>query len=110
MMKNTEIVKAYEETLPNLYVDVRKIDDSGLVWYPIVIDKVQQGKGIIFANGTNKHDWVWTYAPSVLVEKDEQDKFKTADGKYLLYKTNMKNAKNFNQNEFSLALTEMEGE
>lgn len=108
MMKNTELVKAHEDTLPKLYIDIKKIDESGLVWYPIAVDKIQEGKGIVFVNGTSKDDWHWTYAPSVLVKKEEQEKFKTKDGKYLLYKTDMKNAKNFDKNQFTLAINEME--
>lgn len=107
-MKNTEYVKAYEQTLTRLYVDIKKIDDTGLVWYPRVVDLTQDGKGIIFVNGTTAENWTWTFAPAILVPKIEKDKFKDKSGKHLLYKTDMHNAKHFKKNEFALAVNELE--
>ena len=108
MMKNTELVNAFEKTLPRLYKEIKKIDESELVWFPLVIDKTQEGKGVLFANGTSVDDWMWTFAPATLVTSEEKERFKTKDGKYIKYKTDMLNAKNYKRTEFALALNELE--
>lgn len=108
MMLNTDLLKAYELTLPKLYIDIRKVDDSNLVWYPLVVDKTQEGKGILFANGTGVDNWGWTFAKSVPVLEEEKERFKRKDGTYVNYKTDMLNAKHFNKNEFAIALNESE--
>ncbi len=107
MMTNTDFTKAYEELLPQLYLDIKQVKD-GLVWYPNTVNKVEEGRGIIFANGVDKDNWVWTYAPSALIPEEDKEKFKTKSGEYLKYKTDMLNAKHFNRYEFGLAIAELE--
>lgn len=108
MMNNTELIKAYEMTIPRLYVDIKKVDKSNLVWYPAVLDYTHHGKGIVFANGQTVEDWKWTYAPSILVKEEEKQNFKKKDGSYHTYKTDMKNAKHYKRNEFGLAVANLE--
>lgn len=107
MMLNTELVKAHESTLPKLYVDIKQVDKSKLVWYPQVIDLVEKGAGIVFANGTNHQDWKWTFAPAALIQTEEMDKFRKKDGSCPKYKTDMTKAKHFEKTEFSLAINEL---
>lgn len=108
MMVNTEIVKAHEMTLPRLYKEIRKIDDSGLVWYPQVVDKTQDGKGALFAFGTEASNWLWAFSPSVIIPSDEVEKFRNEDGTYNKYKRDIFNIKYYKRNEFALALNELE--
>jgi len=46
-----------EELLPNLYKDLRYIDDDGYIWYPTTINLPE--KGMIFADGTSISNWRW---------------------------------------------------
>jgi hypothetical protein len=88
--------------IPNLYRDIKHVDNDGFVWYPSTITK--EGVGIVFADGTSKDDWKWAFAPHIPVEEGEKERFKKADGSYHLYKTNMKQVLHFDQEYFSRAL------
>lgn len=73
-----------EEVLPELYKEIRYVDDDGYLWYPTTINDFE--KGMVFANGTNSVDWKWCAALAI-------DK-----------KIDMSTAKHFDQKEYSQAL------
>lgn len=60
----------FEETLPELYKDVKYTDNEGRVWYPIVINLETQGT--VFLNGKSKDDVQW--AAIKVVELTEEEK------------------------------------
>ena len=80
----------YEETLPELYKDVKYVDEQKRVWYPISINIPD--KGTVFLNGKNVEDVQW--AAIKVVELTEEEK---AQPKYknLTYKSDAKSLKNF---------------
>ena len=47
-----------EATLPELYKDLRFKDKDGKYWYPnsVILDD----KSMVFAEGTNVQDWIWS--------------------------------------------------
>jgi hypothetical protein len=47
----------YEANMPQLYVDLKKIDSEGRVWFPMTITIKA---GVVFAYGTTKDNWQWT--------------------------------------------------
>jgi len=51
-------VTEMEATLPELYKDLRFKDKEGKYWYPnsVILDD----KAMVFAEGTNVQDWMWT--------------------------------------------------
>ena len=51
-------VTEMEATLPELYKDLRFKDKEGKYWYPnsVILDD----KSMVFAEGTNVQDWMWT--------------------------------------------------
>jgi hypothetical protein len=51
-------VEEMEATLPELYKDLRFKDKEGKYWYPnsVILDD----KSMVFAEGTNVQDWMWT--------------------------------------------------
>ena len=51
-------VTEMEATLPELYKDLRFKDKDGKYWYPnsVILDN----KSMVFAEGTNVQDWMWT--------------------------------------------------
>ena len=58
-MKEEEFnFQEYEETLPELYKDLKETDSEKRVWYPSAINIPE--KGTVFANGTSKENWQWT--------------------------------------------------
>lgn len=105
LLKNTDLVLAFEESLPSLYKDLKYIDEEGFVWYPLYVDK--PGVGIVFAEGTDRDNWGWTFVPYTPITKEEKEKFKRKDGTYPTHKTDMGNAKRFAKDEFPLAMEAM---
>jgi hypothetical protein len=93
----------YEETLPELYKDLKNTDSEKRVWYPITVNI--QDKGTVFANGKNKYDWQWAGIKAIEVSEEEKGKFKipgTED--YYTHKTDIKSLKNHSQDDFIEAL------
>jgi hypothetical protein len=95
--------ETYEETLPELYKDLKRVDDKKRVWYPTTINI--QDKGTVFANGTSKDNWLWAGVLAVEVTAEEQGKFKIPGTKeFYTHKTDIKTLKNFSQEDFIEAL------
>lgn len=82
--------EAYEETLPELYKDIKYTDEKGRVWYPITINL--EDKGTVFMSGTNKNEVQWSAIKTILLTKEEkkQPKFKDKT-----YKSDAKSMKHF---------------
>jgi hypothetical protein len=85
----------YEEALPELYKDIKTVDEQGRVWYPNIINI--EGKGTVFANGPSKDSWEWSGILSVPLTKEEKEstKFK---GK--THKSDSKTLKSFGRDYF----------
>ncbi len=106
MMKNTDMVKAFEETLPSLYKDIKYEDEDGFLWYPLFYDAYP--KGLVFADGTTSENWKWRAAPYVKVKDEEREKFKKKDGTYAEYKTDINNSKTFWKHQFLNAVASLD--
>ena len=103
MVENEFDFEQYEETIPELYKDIKKIDTSNRVWYPITINI--EDKGTVFAKGTNSLDWQWAGVKVKEVDKKEQGKFKIpGTDRFYKYKTDMKTIKEYSQKDFMDAL------
>ena len=89
---------AFEETMPELYKDVKHVDSEGRVWYPIVINNETQGT--VFLNGKTAEDVQWAAIRVVELTEEEkqQPKYK---GK--TYKSDAKSLKSFG-NDFIEAM------
>jgi hypothetical protein len=86
----------YELEMPELFKDIKYIDEVGRVWYPNVINI--DGKGTVFPNGSSKDNWQWSAIKSVpLTEEDkESPRFK---GKH--FKSDSKTLENFGNDYFA---------
>jgi hypothetical protein len=86
-----------EEIIPNLYKDLKFIDEKGLVWYPnsVTLDD----KSMVFADGTSKDDWKWAATKSVEIPEEERPKFKGAT-----HRADMATLKHFEEKDFMDAL------
>jgi hypothetical protein len=103
MVENEYDFESYEETLPELYKDIKYKDELNRIWYPITINI--QEKGTVFANGNNKNNWTWAGALSVEVSEAEKGKFKVpGTDDFYTHKTDIKSLRNFPQNDFIEAL------
>lgn len=91
LMKEGEFdFESYEETLPELYKEVKYKDDEGRIWYPITMN--YEDKGTVFLNGTSKDDLRFSAIKTVILTEEEknQPKYK---GK--TYKSDPKSMKDF---------------
>lgn len=89
---------AYEETLPELYKDIKYTDEAGRVWYPISINIPD--RGTVFLNGKNKDVTEWSAIKVIELTEEEkaQPKYKN-----LVYKSDPKSLKSFG-NDFIEAI------
>lgn len=96
MINESELVKATEEVMPELYKDLRFIDDKNQVWYPTVVNI--EDKGTIFANGTTINNWGWAGIKVIETTEEEKEKFKGAK-----FKSDPKTLKTFDKKAFDEA-------
>lgn len=90
--------KDYESTLPQLYIDLKFVDDEKKAWYPSTINIPD--KGILFMNGTNKTDCKWTVMLVQKVSDSEKEKFKDTKGEYFTHKIDPSTAKHFSLKDY----------
>jgi hypothetical protein len=96
MVEGSELVKETEEVMPELYKDIKFIDDQKQIWYPTVINI--QDKGTVFVNGTDKNTWGWAGIKAVETTDEEKEKFKGAT-----HKSDPKTLKIFDKKAFDEA-------
>lgn len=89
------------ETAPELYKDLKFIDEQGLVWLPatVTLPKV----GMVFIDGTNQVDWQWAAVKAIPIPPDEISKYPEGQ----THKMDMKNARYFGKRDFMDALDEI---
>jgi DNA-directed RNA polymerase subunit RPC12/RpoP len=82
----------YEANMPQLYVDLKKIDSEDRVWYPMTINVKE--KGVVFAYGTSKDNWQWTGIKNRELTEQEQ---KELANKGITYKSDASSMKHFDK-------------
>jgi len=80
----------YEETLPELYKDVKYVDSEKRVWYPISINI--SNKGTVFLSGKTVEEVQWSAIKVVPLTEEEKQQPKY---KGLMYKSDAKSMKHF---------------
>lgn len=99
LMKKGEFdLEAYEETLPELYKDVKYTDEESRVWYPISINV--PSKGTVFLNGKSADQTEWSAIKVVELTEEERQQPKYKD---LQFKSDAKSLKSFD-NDFIEAM------
>ena len=105
MKPGEEFYEQQISTLPELYVDLAWEDPkTGLVWVPNTIN--EPGKGMVFANGTNKSNWNWAAVKSIEIPEEERHNHPLPGKKdeFMKYKMDMDNMKHFSEREYIDAL------
>lgn len=99
----SEMIKQYESTTAELVKQLRWVDENNIVWYPIVLNF--PSFGIIFPDGTSKHEWSWRAAPAVDIEPSEQSKYPVPGQKDSFYtrRIDMALGKEFSKDSFNEA-------
>lgn len=86
----------YEQELPELYKDIKTVDEEGRVWYPNIINI--ESVGTVFANGSSKDEWEWSGILNVELTKEEKESPRFKGKKY---KSDSKSLKNFGKDYFA---------
>lgn len=86
----------YEQELPELYKDIKTIDEEGRVWYPNIINI--ESVGTVFANGGSKDEWEWSGILNVELTEEEKESPRFKGKKY---KSDSKSLKNFGKDYFA---------
>lgn len=91
LMKEGEFdFDAFEESLPELYKDVKHVDSEKRVWYPISINIPD--KGTVFLNGKTAENTFWSAIKVIPLTEEEK---KQPKYKGLEYKSDAKSLKEF---------------
>ena len=104
LMKEGEFdFESYEETLPELFKDIKYVDSEKRVWYPMTINLPE--KGTVFPIGQNSNNWEWAGVKVKEISQEEQDKFKIPGSKESYkFKTDMSTLKKYGRKDFIEAL------
>ena len=97
--------ETYEETIPELYKDLRAADNEkkSKIWYPTTINI--HNKGTVFVHGTDATNWEWAGVKVKEVTEEEKGKFKIpGTDEYYAHKTDMTTLKKFSRHDFMEAL------
>lgn len=77
LMKEGEYdFEAYEETIPELYKDLKHKDSESRIWYPATVNI--KDKGTVFLNGKSKDEVFWSGIKTIPLTEEEkqQPKYK----------------------------------
>jgi len=94
MKEGNELHLTAEQGLPELFKDLKFVDEDKNVWFPSVITLPQ--RGMVSIDGTGLQDWRWMGVKAVLISEEERDRFP----KEHLYKMDYGNTKHFGQRDF----------
>ena len=86
----------YEQQLPELYKDIKTVDEEGRVWYPNIINI--ESVGTVFANGASKDEWEWSGILNIELTEEEK---KSPRFKGKKYKSDSKSLNNFGKDYFA---------
>lgn len=86
----------YEQELPELYKDIKTVDEEGRVWYPNIINI--ESVGTVFANGASKDEWEWSGILNVELTEEEKESPRFKGKKY---KSDSKSLKSFGKDYFA---------
>jgi hypothetical protein len=108
MKEGESFLERQLEVLPELYKDLLNKDDDNHVWMPTTVNVPE--KGMIFANGSSKEQWVWSAVKAVPVLKEEKEKYPIPGktGEYYKWRMDMGTMKNFDERDFIDALSYIE--
>lgn len=105
MKEGEEFLKEQKEVLPELYKDLFFTDEEGQIWLPSTINVPTNG--MVFANGNNAQNWMWSAVKAVAVTEEEKTKYPIPGKKdeYYERRMDMTTIAHFPEKEFMEALS-----
>jgi hypothetical protein len=70
MIENSDIEKSIYDSQPELFKDLKVTDNKGFVWYPSVLNEVNQA--MLFPDGKNEEEWGWRVAKYMPIGPDDK--------------------------------------
>jgi len=70
MIDGSDVEKSIFESQPELFKDLKLVDDNGFVWYPTVLN--EQNQAMIFPDGKNADNWGWRVAEYILIGENDK--------------------------------------
>jgi len=105
MKEGEDFYKLQIKILPELYKDLFYTDKDGKIWMPSAVNIPDQG--MVFANGANAENWVWSAVKAVPVTEEEKTKYPIPGKKdqYYEWRMDMTTIKYFPEQDFIEALS-----
>jgi hypothetical protein len=94
-------IEKFEEFMPELYKDLKYVENESRVWYPLII---QNEVGLVFIDGTNKENWGWGGIKNKPLTKEEKQIYIEQEKEVPPYKSDSSTLKHFGKNGFFQAL------
>jgi hypothetical protein len=105
MKEDEEFYKIQMQSLPELYKALAYTDNNGKVWMPSSVNLPQQG--MVFANGNNASNWMWSAVKAVPVKEEEKTKYPIPGkkGEFYEFRMDMSTISHFNERDYMEALS-----
>ena len=94
-------LEQFEETMPELYKDLKYVDDKNRIWYPLV---VQSEEGVAFIDGTNKENWGWGAIKNRPLTEEEKQVYLDENKEVPPYKSDSSTLQHFGKMGFLKAI------
>jgi hypothetical protein len=69
MVNGSDLEKSIYESQPELFKELKLVDDKGFVWYPTVLNETN--KAMLFPDGKNADNWGWRVAEYIPVTETD---------------------------------------
>jgi Zn ribbon nucleic-acid-binding protein len=70
MIDNSDLEKSIYNSQPELFKDLKIVDNKGYVWYPSVLN--EQNLAMLFPDGKNTDDWGWRVAKYIPIGPNDK--------------------------------------
>jgi hypothetical protein len=97
-------IEKFEEGMPELYKEIKYIDNESRIWYPLVI---QNEIGVIFIDGNTKDNWGWGCIKNRPLTEEEKQVYIEQEKEVPPYKSDSTTLKHFGKTGFFTALQYM---
>jgi hypothetical protein len=105
MIDGNEFLTQQSEVLPELYKELFYTDKDGKIWMPSAVNLPQQG--MVFANGNNASNWMWSAVKAIPVSEEEKTKYPIPGkkGEFYEFRMDMSTIAHFPERDYMEALS-----
>jgi hypothetical protein len=105
MIDGNEFLTQQSEVLPELYKELFYTDKDRKIWMPSAVNLPQQG--MVFANGNNASNWMWSAVKAIPVSEEEKTKYPIPGkkGEFYEFRMDMSTIAHFPERDYMEALS-----